>query len=553
MELVLDIETDSLNATKVYCIVGMDLHTSKVYHWAENLCYTDFVSFCKNVNKFIMHNGISFDAPVLNRLLGTTIKASQIEDTLIMSQICDPMRDTGHSLSSWGEHLGYPKLNFTDFSSGYSEEMLQYCKRDVEITRRLYFILSERIKEHSRESLELEYNVRRIIDAQERNGFALDMQKATILLSSLEDKSRRIENEFQEMYPPYPVQRFSEKTGKQLKDKIVEFNPASRQQIAEKLMEAGWKPEKFTEKGHPIVDEGVLKSIDGIPFASKLAEYLLINKRTAQIKSWLELVEDDGRVHGKVLTLKAISSRMAHYKPNMAQIPAVYSPYGKECRECWTVSDKDNNVLVGCDASQLELRALAHYMNDSDYIKEVVDGDIHTVNQKAAGLETRDQAKTFIYAFIYGAGPAKIGLITGGDADEGQRLIDSFLKNIPALKLFRERVDKAAQRGYLIGLDKRKLFVRNRHAATNLLLQGAGAIICKQWLVEIDKLIRQHKLNVKLVASVHDEYQFECNKLQAKMFGEFTKQAMKETERILNLKCPLDSEYKVGQNWSETH
>jgi DNA polymerase I-like protein with 3'-5' exonuclease and polymerase domains len=192
-------------------------------------------------------------------------------------------------------------------------------------------------------------------------------------------------------------------------------------------------------------------------------------------------------------------------------------------------------------------------MNDPAYIKEVVDGDIHTVNQKAAGLETRDQAKTFIYAFIYGAGPAKIGLISGGDAKEGQKLIDSFLHNIPALKTLRSRVDKAAQRGYLVGLDKRKLFIRNKHAATNLLLQGAGAIICKQWLVEIEKLIRQHKLDVKLVASVHDEYQFECNKLQAKQFGDLTKQAMKETERVLHLKCPLDSEYKIGGDWSQTH
>lgn len=150
-----------------------------------------------------------------------------------------------------------------------------------------------------------------------------------------------------------------------------------------------------------------------LPDAKIIAEYLLLQKRVAQVKSWLELVQEDGKVHGKVLTLRAVTGRMAHNSPNVAQVPAVYSPYGKECRECWTVASP-NNVLVGCDASSLELRVLAHYLGDTKFIKEVVEGDIHTANQNAAGLETRDQAKTFIYAFIYGAGPAKIGSIVGG-------------------------------------------------------------------------------------------------------------------------------------------
>ena len=283
-----------------------------------------------------------------------------------------------------------------------------------------------------------------------------------------------------------------------------------------------------------------------------IAEYLLLNKRTAQIKSWIKLLEDDGKVHGKVLTLKAISGRMAHYGPNMAQVPAVYSPYGKQCRACWSSSSADR-VLVGCDASSLELRCLAHYMNDTSYTKEVVEGDIHTANQKAAGLETRDQAKTFIYAFIYGAGAAKIGSVVGGSAAEGQQLIDNFLGSLPALATLRERVANVSKSGYISGLDGRKLHVRHQHAAMNLLLQGAGAIICKQWLVFIDKLIRKHKLDAKLVASIHDEYQFDCRKDQAEHFGRLTREAMKLTEKELNVRCPLDSEYKVGNNWSETH
>lgn len=549
MNVILDIETDDLNATKIHCIVTKNVDTGQVNLWKGDECYTSFPKFAKGVSKFIMHNGISFDAPTLNRLTGTKLNVSNVEDTLILSQLLFPTRKK-HSLESWGENLGFKKIDFHDFSK-LTEEMITYCIRDVDITHRLWLKIKEEKYTKYRKAIDLEYRVRHIVDVQERNGFTLDVQKATCLQAELTDKASVIEEKLQEKYPPITQERVSEKTGKRLKDKIIVFNPSSRQQIAARLMEQGWKPDNFTPTGHAIVDEGTLKNV-AIPEAQMIAEYLLLNKRTAQIKSWLELLEEDGKVHGKVLTLKAISGRMAHFGPNMAQVPAVYSPYGKQCRACWSSSSPDR-VLVGCDASSLELRCLAHYMKDDDYTKEVVEGDIHTANQKAAGLATRDQAKTFIYAFIYGAGSAKIGSIVGGSATEGQNLIDNFLDSLPSLAELRSKVDNKARSGYIPGLDGRKLHVRHQHAAMNLLLQGAGAIICKQWVVFIDQLIKKHRLDVKLVASIHDEYQFDCRKDQAEQFGKLTREAMKLTEKELNVRCPLDSEYKVGLNWSETH
>jgi len=549
MNVILDIETDDLNATKIHCIVTKNVDTGQINLWKGDECYTSFPKFAKGVSKFIMHNGISFDAPTLNRLTGTKLNVSNVEDTLILSQLLFPTRKK-HSLESWGENLGFKKIDFHDFSE-LTEEMITYCIRDVDITHRLWLKIKEEKYTKYRKAIDLEYRVRHIVDVQERNGFTLDVQKASCLQAELTDKASVIEEKLQEKYPPITQERVSEKTGKRLKDKIIVFNPSSRQQIAARLMEQGWKPDNFTPTGHPIVDEGTLKNVD-IPEAQMISEYLLLNKRTAQIKSWLELLEEDGKVHGKVLTLKAISGRMAHFGPNMAQVPAVYSPYGKQCRACWSSSSPDR-VLVGCDASSLELRCLAHYMKDDDYTKEVVEGDIHTANQKAAGLATRDQAKTFIYAFIYGAGSTKIGSIVGGSATEGQNLIDNFLDSLPSLAELRSKVDNKARSGYIPGLDGRKLHVRHQHAAMNLLLQGAGAIICKQWIVFIDQLIKKHKLDVKLVASIHDEYQFDCRKNQAEQFGKLTREAMKLTEKELNVRCPLDSEYKVGLNWSETH
>lgn len=574
MKVVLDIETDAIDASVIHCIAAKDVVTGQRYEWKEEEVYADFPSFSKNITTYIMHNGISFDAPVLTKLLGIPIPLESIEDTLILSQLINPVRDGGHSLEAWGETLGYNKLPFSDFSQ-YSEEMMVYCRRDVEVTHRVYIYLQKEIEKIDRRSIDLEYRIRKIINEQEDHGFTLDVPKAMALIARLKDKSMDIESQVKNSFSPLPVAR-REVTPKYKKDGTLstvglrhldgnldilagphtiieypEFNLASRQQIVRQLMLRGWKPNKFTEKGHAIVDESVLSTVD-IPEAKQIAEYLLLEKRITQVQSWLDAVDEKDRVHGRVLTLRTISGRMAHTSPNMAQVPAGYSPYGKECRECWTVSSPAN-VLVGCDASSLELRCLAHYLNDDRFTREVVEGDIHTANQKAAGLATRDQAKTFIYAFIYGAGAAKIGSIVEGTAKDGQRLIDNFLSNVPALLDLRKRVDIAAKRGYLIGLDGRRLIVRSEHAALNLLLQGAGAVICKQWLVNIRDLVKEHKLDAALVASIHDEYQHEVLRKHAEQFGELTKLAMKQTEKDLKVRCPLDSEFKIGQNWSQTH
>lgn len=546
--VVLDIETDAIDATVVHCIVAQDLDTGAVDTWyGESI--KDFPAWSENVDVFVMHNGVSFDAPVVNRLTGSNIPLSKIRDTLILSQLYDPSLEGGHSLEAWGQRLGYPKIEFNDFAY-FSEEMLKYCKQDVVVTVKLYEHLLPQMKKYSGKSIELEHQVRAIVDKQEENGFTLNIPEASCLVARLSEEATVIEEEMQGIFPPIVTERYSEKTGKRLKDNVEVFNPASRQQIGKRLIEKGWKPKNFTPTGHPIVDEGTLKDVN-IPEAQKIAQYLLLQKRVSQVKSWLDVVEEDGKVHGRVITLKAITGRMAHNSPNMAQVPAVYSPYGKECRQVWMTSS-DKYKLLGCDASSLELRCLAHYMGDKKFTDEVVGGDIHTANQKAAGLPSRDSAKTFIYALIYGAGPAKIGSIVGGGAKEGKKIMDKFMSNMPALKTLRDKVDRASGTGYIRGLDGRLLKVRQQHAAMNLLLQGAGAIICKEWLRQIT-LMTQRDYDYNLVASIHDEYQFEVRVDQAERFGELTQRAMKQVEKTLSVNCPLDSEYKIGNNWAETH
>ena len=543
MRAVVDIETDSLDATKVHCIVAKDIDSGRVYPFPPDMVH-GFRDWSQGVKQFIMHNGLSFDAPVCNRLLGTNIKPSQIVDTLVLSQLFNPIRD-GHSLKAWGERLGFPKGDVETFEV-YTPDMLEYCKQDVNITHKLFNILQNEGKGFSSSSIRLEHKVRVIIDKQEKNGFAMDMQKAMSLYNKLRDEANGLEKWSVTTFEPTVVEL-------KTKTKYIPFNIGSRQQIADRLMKLGWKPKKHTDKGNIIINEAVLDTID-MPEAKKFSRFFLLQKRIAQIKSWIEACDDkDGRVHGRVMTLKTITGRMSHHSPNMAQIPAVRSPYGKECRDCWTVDNPYTHSIVGTDASGLELRCLAHLMNDTTFTDILLTGDIHTHNMKMAGLTDRDQAKTFIYAFMYGAGASKIGQIVGAGAKEGQQLINKFLSSMPALKRVRDAVTKAASKGTIKGIDGRRLHIRSPHSALNTLIQGAGAVVCKVWLCNMNKRINRTGIDAKLVASIHDEYQFEVSNKVINKFGQLTKDAMKDTEKQLQMRCPLDNEWKVGKTWAETH
>ena len=330
--------------------------------------------------------------------------------------------------------------------------------------------------------------------------------------------------------------------------KIEDFNLNSRQQIGLYLQDFGWKPKKFTSTGQPVVDEGTLKTIKDIPEAALINRFLLLNKRIGLVESWFKFLKNN-RVHGYTVHNGAVTGRMTHFKPNMAQIPAVYSPYGKECRECWTVPK--GYKLVGIDASGLELRMLAHYMNDKGYTYEILNGDIHTANQELAGLESRDQAKTFIYAFLYGAGDEKLGSVVQGNRRDGKRLRRSFLDNLPSLANLKDRVERASQKGFLKGLDDRRVTIRSAHSALNTLLQSAGAIVMKKALVLFKESIKD--MDAHFVANVHDEWQVEAKEDIAEEIGQRGVQAIVDAGIYFNLRCPLDGEYKIGDNWSETH
>jgi DNA polymerase-1 len=587
MNLIFDIEANGLDPTKIFCIVAIDVDTKTVHSFGEP-CVKAGLDLLQKADKLIGHNIIGYDIPAIKKVTGIDLNDKKIVDTLVLSRLFKPTREGGHGLESWGYRLGFKKGEYGQSEGAwdfYTEEMLHYCINDVKLNHKVYEALKVESKGFTAQSVRLEHEVAKIINEQRVNGFVIDQNLAMNLVAMFEEKLLDIEKQVQEVFKPkvktqilkpqYTKSGALSKLAKDQNDKgvrltqhefeeitlhdlrsikretIVEFNLGSRKQIGEYLIQFGWKPKKYTPTGQPIVDEGTLSKIKDIPEAQLIAEYLMVQKRLAQVNSWIKEMTDSGRVHGYVNSNGAVTGRMTHSHPNMAQIPSSHSPYGKECRSCWTVPKQ--NKLLGIDASGLELRMLAHYMNDKEYTNEILNGDIHSFNQKLGGLESRNQAKTFIYALLYGAGDAKLGQVVGRGREHGKNLRRSFFDNLPSFKSLTSSVQLKAKRGFVKGLDGRKLIVRSEHSALNTLLQGAGAIVMKQALVLFNNAINELNLRAKFVANVHDEWQIECHEDDAKQTGIEGVKAIRLAGKMLNLNCPLDGEYQIGDNWSETH
>ena len=570
MRCIWDIETDGLKPKTIWClcaIKGNQMYT------LENPTAEMVKELFSDVTEHVGHNLINYDIPAVERILGVKV-TGDVTDTLVLSRLYNPNLEGGHSLDAWGQRLNFPKGDYHDWTR-LTPEMLEYCKQDVRVTEQVLAFLEKALEPFGDTSVDLEHRVQREITQQMSNGWLLDQRQAFDLVAQLKETQYDLEEKVHEKFKPLPT-FVKEIVPKYKKDGNLssvglkflgedwvnvggtfsridwpEFNLGSRKQIGRYLRRFGWKPEKFTENGQAIVDEKVLETVTDIPEAQLIAEYLMVQKRIAQVQSWIDAVEDDDRVHGQVNAIGAVTGRMTHSSPNMAQVPAVGVPYGTECRALWIVPE--GRKLVGVDASGLELRMLAHYMDDEEYTNEIINGDIHTTNQRNAGLSTRAQAKTFIYAFLYGAGDSKIGSIVGGSQRTGAQLRQRFLDNTPALAELRERVSTASQRGYLRGLDGRCLHIRSEHSALNTLLQSAGAVVMKKALAIFTEYAPKWNLTYKLLGSIHDEYQLEAPESQADKVGWLMVESIKAAGVQLDLKCPLDGEYKVGNNWAETH
>lgn len=591
MRLLFDAEGDGLIPTKLWCISAIDIDTREIYEFGPKEINKG-LDLLLQAEELVGHNILGYDLPYIKSIYGVDLYDKYLVDTLVLSRLCNPVQEGGHSLEAWGYRMHFPKVEHEDWSK-YTKEMQHRCTMDVRLNLKVLLALEKNMVHFSEECIDLEHEVFKTIYQQQVNGWLFDIPKATRLLAEVMDELGRTEDEVHKTFKP---KQFLEKvvTPKLKKDgrlskqglraeeyqqllhsgdyspfnryRTQVFNLSSRQQIGIWLQDFGWKPTKFTQASldnpdrepQPIVNEAVLAEIDDIPEAALINHYLAISKVKGFLENWLDSVGEDGRQHGYVNSIGAVTGRMTHSKPNLAQVPSSRKPFGKECRSLFIVPE--GYKLVGMDAQGLELRMLAHYMDNPSYIETVVSGnsddgtDAHSVNMRAAGLTNRDQAKTLYYALIYGAGDKKIGSIIGGKAREGKQIKSKLFSNIPELsELITKAQAAASHRGYMKGIDGRLIRVRAVYSALNTLLQGGGAVVMKKALILLRDKADAEGLDYKFVGNIHDEIQSEVKDEDVARFSELALEAMYEAGEAYGMRCPLAGDVKVGTNWSDTH
>ena len=557
MKLVFDIETDGLDASRIWLMVGKEVGKKGFYIVRDK---EDFERLSSKVTEWIGHNVIDYDLYVIQQLWGVKVPTSKVTDTLVLSRLSDPTLD-GHSLDAWGKRLGEPKSEFSDWSQ-YSEEMKAYCKQDVVVTEKLYLHLLENMRDFSNKSIRLEHSMQYIVSEQKRNGFLLNKDVAMEIYHGAKTEADRIETAVLEFFPPIITERISEKTGKTLKPDVEVFNLGSPKQVVKRLDSVGWKPYVKTKSGNSwkICQENLDTIPDTAPPPVRdLKKWKILETRWKTALDWINRQDEKGRVHGQVILPGAITHRAAHQGPNMANIPSITDARGLsglfayECRAAWTV--RRGYKLCGTDASGIQLRVLAHYMNDPVYTDTLLNGDIHTYNMNALGgfCKDRPTAKTFIYAWLLGAGVGKVSQILGCSHKEAEWAMSNFLDATPALKALKRKAAMAAERGYLVGLDGRRLGIESEHKALSVYLQGGETIIMRVANVLWNKEARKQELDFMQVAWVHDEWQTEVLEAQADILGKLQVKSIVDAGLAFNLNCPLNGEYKIGGNWAETH
>lgn len=587
--LFFDLETDGLDPDVIHCIaVGEEGHP--VWSYGPDQIKEGLEMLCK-ADELVAHNGLGYDFKVIEKLYPSWPFKGKRTDTLVLSRLIRadlknedfeynwandvmPKKFYGsHGLKAWGMRLqnrlegDFLKGDYDGGWEHWSQAMQDYCEQDVRVTMALYNFLKP--EKQTTEAVDLAHEISAIADDIGNAGWTFDEAKAGKLYAELCVRREELDHELQDLFEPWEVsETFIPKRNNKtlgyvegvpfIKTKTVEFNHNSRRHIEFCLTKKyGWKPAKTTPQGHAIIDDVVLGSLD-YPEAKKLSELFLIQKRITQLaegpQAWMKKVDSDGKLRHRIISPSTRTLRCTHIQPNLSQVPAVRLPYGKQCRELFTVPS--GYSLVGSDLSGIEIRLFAHFLalyDEGEYAKVILESDIHSYNQKATGLATRDQAKTWLYATLYGAGDAKVGSIVGKGAKEGKRLKDNFIEAVPAYGLLKTNVEKAASKGFIKTLGSNRIKVNSSHTSLNSLLQSAGAVICSKWVSLISKAIKEKKLDCTIVGWIHDEVQIAVRKGQEEYVGNLAQRCAKEAGEAYSLRIPIDAEYAVGRSWADTH
>jgi len=608
MRLVYDIETDGLQATKIHCIVAYNLDTNYIYKYADAEGYhgniQDGVNLLSGAELLVGHNIIGFDNRVVDDLYNTNLNEQRVHDTWVMSQTLRYKRSHRHGLAGWGEHLGNSKIDF-DAWEKFTPEMMKYCVQDVKVNVDIYNKLLEEYskvynKNHKiKEGLQIEHDTAKFNAAVKTKGWNFDLVKAIETQKQMQERMKAVEDEvhpllgtrivFIDKEPKTPKYKkdgtynantcriLSEYLGHTVKPNDThvmapgtEFRRSREEQVTlgsmdlvkEWLLNNGWKPDEYQKKkiGFEWVTTGPKLTTTSLqkqgPIGTMIDEYYTIRNREAVIRGWIESLRDD-RLHGNMWTIGTPTFRCRHEV--IVNLPAITASWGKHLREL-LIAD-DGYVIVGADSSGNQLRGLCHYVSNPDFTREVIYGDQHQRNADALSC-SRPLAKNYLYAYLFGAGDAKLGQVLTGKANAkvGKSSRISFARGIKGLEELRDKLSKTWKstnysqgQGWFPALDGRPVFCPSEHQALNYLLQSAEGITCKAAVSYAMQKIKEEGLRAEPRLFYHDEIAYQSHPDDADRVGEILKESFKEAPKLFGVECMDGGDYVIGKDYSDVH
>ena len=563
-----------------------DLDSGQVCRYDDTGAYESVqtgINYLLEADELVGHNIVGYDFEAIKEVFPYFDYEGKVVDTLILSRLMfTDMLDRDfrlrppnmpaqlygrHSLEAWGYRLGCLKSEYGKQLKGdwseYTPEMLEYCAQDVEVSVALYKLFEPKLGEYA-QSIELEHEIAKIMSWQERLGFPFDITKAHQLESKLRTELERISDEMRSTFAFVDGGLFTPKRPNATRGyvagaemcKLKEFNPTSRDHIAWAFQTfRGWEPTEFTNTGRPKIDESVLKAI-GTEEALGFARILELQKHLGQLSegqnAWLKQVDSEGRIHHSCV-LNTNTGRMAHMRPNLAQIPSAH-----EYRELF--GPGEGRVQVGADAAGLELRCLAHFLHrfdSGDFGKTLLEGDIHQSLADIYGTD-RKTGKSVTYCLIYGGGDKKLGLTAGASKanaiKKGKEIRKRIMTGLKGFAELSSAVAARAETGVLKGLDGRPIRIQGKnHAALNYLLQSSGAIVTKVWLVHAYKQLQEAGVDFYPLAYVHDEVQLSVAPEHVEQTEFILTSSMIDVQQLVGFKCPLAADAQHGQSWADCH
>lgn len=612
---IIDIETDSLEAKVLHLVILKDIVTNEYFEYDAS-SFSDLVQLLRNDPVLVGHNIINFDLPVLSRHLGVSFNQGNIVDTLVLSHLLYHAINDGHSLDAWGTRLGHPKTSVESFEY-CTAQLRSYCRNDVDLNHKLYLFLIDKLKPMGSKPIEVEHKIAFICRDMHDNGFTFNSEEATKLLEEITKEIESLDVDIQKAFPPVlkPIRVITPtltKTGTlHLKDfrwykgtdftifqegcpfTLVDyepFNPGSTKQIIDRIGK-WWGPvdktdghieaERNRDKvklerariyGWKISENNLATLSESAPAAARqLVRRILLSTRQRTLADWIQLSLEDGKIHGNFNGIGTWTHRMSHTEPNMGNVSAnksikytseelnaLATSLGGRMRGLFKASP--GMVLVGTDAEGIQLRIFAHLIDDPTFAQSLIHGkkedgtDPHSINQRILQANSRDDAKTFIYAFLLGAGVAKVQSILKKTKQEASKARDSFIVAYPGLKKLKEEVIPLdAERGYFTGLDGRYVVCSSEHLMLAGYLQNAEACIMKHANILWRERLNDLGIPFRQVNFVHDEWQTECLQEHAELVAQVQRQSIVDTGITLKVRCPLAGSSNIGLTWYDTH